>query len=184
MKIFRHLDNAFCALIHGHSRRDFDRVRIRRLRLLVQRQIQHLEREASNYDDLSFYVTSCRLSAQALTRRLESIVNRVDCEAYRVLLDQIQIDRFNLHARRKFQWDDWHALDDFDKTRIQRPVMTVIHPDSKHYGKLFEGLGERLTFDALHNERRFYIRYWHRLLALLFQLCARPSRSARGVNPP
>lgn len=181
---YRRLDDAFCALIHGHTRRDWNRVRLRRLRLLVQREISRLEREALRYDYQSFCATNNLLSAQALACRLESIVNRVDCEAYGILSNQLQIDRFNLHARRKFQWDDWHALDDLDKARIQRPVMPVVHPDSKQYGKFFKGLGERLTFDPLHDKRRFYIWYWHWLFAPIFRLFARLFRSARVISPP
>lgn len=184
MSIFRHLDDAYCALFYGHSRRDLCRVRIRRLRLLVEREIRKLEREAARHDDLSFYATSCRLSVQTLARRLERVVNRVDCDAYRVLLDQLLIERSNLHARRIFQWDDWHALDDLNKARIQCPVVTVVDPASKQYGKLLKGLGQRLAFDPLHDKRRFHIRYWHRHLAPLLQLSARPFRSTKVVSPP
>ena len=184
MTFLRRVDDAICVMRYGHARRDWDRVRIRRLRLLVQKEMRKLDREAARHDDLSFYATSCRLSAQALARRLERIVNRVDCDAYRVLLDHLLIERSNLHARRIFQWDDWHALDDFNKTHIESPVVPMVDPASKQYGKLLKGLGQRFAFDPLHDKRRFHIRYWHRLLAPLLQLSARRFRSTKVVSPP
>lgn len=184
MTFLRRVDDAICLMRYGHARRDWDRVRIRRIRMLVQREIRKLEREAARHDDLSFYETSCRLSAQALARRLERVVNRVDCDAYRVLLDQLLIERSNLYARRIFQWDDWHALDDLNKARIKCPVMPVVDPTSKQYGKLLKGLGQGLAFDPLHDKRRLHIRYWHRHLAPLLQLSARPFRSTKVISPP
>lgn len=178
------LADAFYGFRYGHTRRDIDRIRLARLRLLVRREIVRLEREAVRDDYFSFHATSCRLAAQTLARRLEGIVNGVDCEAYRVLLDHLLIERGNLNARRIFQWDYWHSLDDFNKSRIQCPVMPVVNPTSKQYGKLLKGLGESFTPDALHDERRFHIRYWHRWGSPFLRLFVRPFRSAKVISPP
>lgn len=176
--------DAYCGFRYGHTRRDIDRIRLARLRLLVRREIVRLEREAALEDYFSFHATSCRLAAQSLARRLEGIVNGIDREAYRVLLNQLKIERGNLNARRKFQWDDWHSLDDFNKARMQCPVMPVVDPTSKQYGKLLKGLGESFTLYALHDEQRFHIRYWHRWISPFLRLFVRPFRSAKVISPP
>lgn len=183
-RFLRRFDDAFCAMIHGHSRRDIDRIRLARLQLLVRREIARLERESARDDYFSFYSTSCRLAAESLASHLEGVIDSVDCDPYRILLDHLLIERGNLNARRIFQWDYWHSLDDFNKTRIKCPIMPVVDPTSKQYGKLFAGLCEGLTFDALHNKRRFDIRYWHRLIAPFIRLFVRPFRSAKVISPP
>lgn len=181
---YRRPDEAVSALVHRYTRRDWSRTRLWRLNLLVRRKISPLVRQAAPELNFSIYATSCRLSAQALARCLERVVNRVDCQAYRVLLDHLLIERSNLHACRVFQWQYWESLDDLNKARIQCPVMTVLDPTSKQYGKLLKSLGQRLAFDPLHDKRRFHIRYWHRHLAPLLQLSARPFRSTKVVSPP
>ncbi len=182
--LFRRLDNAACAFLTGHSRRDLDRVRLRRLKILVRREIARLEREAREHEHFSFRATSCRSLAQSLASRLEGIVDRVDGDAYRVLLDHLHIERINLHARRKFQWDDWHSLDDFDKARIHCPVMPVVDPASKQYGKLFKGLGDRRIFDPFHDKGGFRVWHWHSVPAPLFRWLVRPLQRAKVSGPP
>lgn len=183
-RFLRRFDDAFCAMIHGHSRRDIDRIRLARLRLLVRREIARLERESARDDYFSFHSTSCRLTAESLASHLEGIVDSVDCETYRILLDHLLIERSNLNAHRIFQWDYWHSLDDFNKARIQCPVMPVVDPTSKQYGKLLKGLGESFTLDALHDEQRFHIRYWHQWGSPFLRLFVRPFRSAKVISPP
>ncbi|MBB5703576.1 hypothetical protein FHS76_003483 [Ochrobactrum daejeonense] len=184
LKPLRRLDDAACAFLTGHSRRDLDRVRLRRLKILVRREIARLEREAREHEYYSFRATFCRSLAQSLASRLEGVVNRVDGESYRILLDHLHIERINLHARRKFQWDDWHSLDDFDKARIHCPVMPVIDPTGKQYGKLFEGLGDCRIFDPFHDKGGFRIRHWHRVLAPFFRWRARPLQRVKVSGPP
>ncbi|MCH4540180.1 hypothetical protein [Ochrobactrum sp. A-1] len=182
--LFRRLDNAACAFLAGHSRRDLDRVRLRRLKILVRREIARLEREAREHDYFSFRATSCRSLAQSLASRLEGVVDRIDGDAYRILLDHLHIERVNLHARRKFQWDDWHSLDDFDKARIHCPVMPVVDPAGKQYGKLFKGLGDRRIFDPFHDKGGFRVWHWHSVLAPLFRRLVRPWQRAKVSGPP
>ncbi|MCO7727340.1 hypothetical protein NJB93_12125 [Brucella intermedia] len=181
---FRRLDDAACALLTGHSRRDLDRVRLRRLKILVRREIVRLEREAREHEYFSFRATFCRSLAQSLASRLEGVVNRVDGDAYRVLLDHLHIERVNLHARRKFQWDYWHSLDDFNKARIHCPVMPIIDPASQQYGKLFEGLGDRRIFDPFHDKGGFRIRHWHRAVTPFFRWLVRPLQRVKVSGPP
>jgi hypothetical protein len=182
--LFRLLDNAACAFLTGHSRRDINRVRLCRLNILVRREIARLEREAREHDYFSFRATSCRSLAQSLTSRLEGVVDRVDDESYRVLLDHLHIERINLHARRKFQWDYWHSLDDFNKARIHCPVMPVVDPASKQYGKLFKGLGDRRIFDPFHDKGGFRVWHWHSVLAPLFRWLVRPLQRVKVSGPP
>lgn len=184
MRILRRVDDALCAFVFGHTRRDVNRIRLVRLRLLVRREIARLERESTTNEYFSFYATSCRLTAQSLMDRLEGVIDSVDCEAYSVLLDHLLIQRSNLHARRKFQWQYWDALDDFNKARIKCPILPVVDPASEYYGKLYEGLRQSRALDALHNERSFRVRYWHPLLPRISQTCSRLFRSARVVSPP
>ncbi len=184
LRFFRRLDNAFWAFTHGHTRRVIDRIRLARLRLLVRREISRLECEAALESYFSFHATFCRLAAQSLASHLEGIIDSVDCETYRILLDHLLIERSNLNARRIFQWDYWHSLDDFNKARIQCPVMPVVNPTSKQYGKLFTGLAKGLGFDALHDEQRFHIRYWHQLISPFLRTFVRPFRSAKVISPP
>ena len=184
MRFLRRIDDAFCAFVIGHTRRDINRIRLARLRVLVRREISRLERESATEEYFSFYATSCRLTAQSLMDRLEGVIDSVDCEAYGVLLDHLLIQRSNLHARRKFQWEYWDALDDFNKARVKCPILPVVDPASKYYGKLYEGLSQSFTLDTLHNERRFHIRYRHRLLPRIYQTFFRLFRSAKVVSPP
>lgn len=169
MKLLRRVDNAVCAFLTGHSRRDWNRVRLRRLKILVRREIARLNKEAKELDGFSFRASFCRSLAQSLAGRLEGIGNRVDGEAYRVLLDHLHIERVNLQASRKFKWDYWHSLDDFNKACIQCPVLPIVDASSEQYGKLFEGLGDRLIFDPFHHKRSFSIRHWHRFTVPLLR---------------
>jgi len=183
-KLRHRLSDAFSAFCYGHSRRDFDRARLRRLEILVRREISRLHREESEHEYFSFRATFCRVLAQSLASHLEGVVNRIDGDAYRVLLDHLHIERVNLHARRKFQWDYWHSLDDFNKARIHCPVMPVIDPASKQYGKLFEGLGDRRIFDPFHDESGFRVWHWHIRISPFFRWLVRPAQRLKVSGPP
>ncbi|WP_146119542.1 hypothetical protein [Phyllobacterium phragmitis] len=163
--LLRRFDDAACAFCHGHSRRDLDRVRRRRLLLLGQRLVASRERRAEwaeSFDDVLFFQSSADAAFDLLEHFHQSGGRLGDA----ALLEEIEIDRARLCARRV--WAHLCSRDGTHENVLEKwnaaPILS-----NKRYGKLFEGLGEKGVLRPFVHKLRIRVPYWHRVFSPLFR---------------
>lgn len=166
--------DAWCAFHYGHSRRDLKRVKIRRLTVLTQRHIRHHQAQATiarvEQGECSPAVANLELAlAQSFIDPLERLGNRVDGDAYCILLNKIEFQRYDLNAMRISERVNLSALNGSGNTHGDLAELPVIGSGSKHYGKLYKGLRKGSVFDTLNNKLGLGVGYWHNLVSPLGQ---------------
>lgn len=167
--------DAWCAFHYGHSRRDLKRVKIRRLTVLTQRHIRHHLGQATiarvEQGECGPAVASLELAlAQSFIDPLECLGNRVDGDAYCVLLNKIEFQRYDLNAIRISERVNLGALNGTGNAHGDLAELSVICPGGKHYGKLYKGLAKGGVFNALDNKLGLGVGYWHNLVSPLGQV--------------
>lgn len=175
-RLSRRLADALCAFRTGHSVRDLDRVRMRRLLLLGGRMAQRLRREARSFrgDALGDMVAGHRDElADKAERLVHALAQPGQREIATVLLHQLQVDRAHLYVVRMRQWRDVRADNGLGDEVVQRAhILPAL--SSERYGKLLEGLVEHRMLDPFEEKLRFCIRSGHRVLRaawVQFRLC-------------
>lgn len=165
-RLSRRFADALCAFRTGHSVRDLDRVRTRRILLLGRRMAERLRREAHSYrgDALGDMVASHReVLADDTERLVHALAKPGQREIAAVLLHKLQVDRAHLYIVRVRQWRDVRAGSGLDDDVVQRTHVLPAFSDER-YGKLLEGLVEHRMLDPFQEKLRFCIRSGHRFL--------------------
>lgn len=173
--MFKTIDNVCCAVRYGHTRRDWQRVRLRRLILLAKRHIAHhrMQADIAACERNDFGATAAHLElalAQSFTDALKDMGNRVDSDAYRILLDKIEFHRFDLEASHMRARINLASLDSANGTARDASEIALTALSAKHYGNLYKGLRQRSIFDAFHDKFGFCIRYWHGFISKIWQV--------------
>lgn len=181
-RLSRRLADALCAFRTGHSVRDLDRARMRRLVLLGGRMAQRLRREARSFrgDALGDMVASHRDElADKAERLVHALAQPGQREVAPVLLHQLQVDRAHLYVVRVRQWRDVRADNGPGDEVVQRAdILPAL--SGERYGKLLEGLVEHRMLDPFEEKLRFCIRSGHRVLRAVWgQFRLRILREAR-----
>ena len=164
----RRFADAFCAFVHGHSRRDLDRTKIARVRCLTLRGIARRKAREARWrefglDDLPMYR---EFSSQALENRLGEMAKSVNGPIYAALVRQVEIDRGSLHLARKDLWI---------RDEVSRAGLDGCHYDfepssvggGKLYGKLYEGLLNCGPLHLFDHQISFGTGYWHSVFSRL-----------------
>ena len=178
--LFRRLDDATCAFLTGHSRRDLDRVRRRRLYLLGRRLVASQQKDAewAQKWDEKLYLQS---SADASSDLLEQFEQSSGRRGGAALLYEIEIYRAWLGPRRI--WTQVRALDGSLEYVLQ-PLHTRSIVPNKLYGKLFDGLREEGVGYTFMNKLRLSVSRWHSVLTPFLRLRSLFSRHERLSGPP
>lgn len=178
--ILRRLDNAACAFLTGHSRRDLDRVRRRRLYLMGRRLVASRQKDAewAQKWDEKLYLQSSADASSDLLEQFEQSSGRCGGAA---LLDEIEIYRAALSPRRI--WTQVRTLDGSLENVLQPLHARSIVPH-KLYGKLFDGLREEGVGCTFMNKLGLSVSRWHRVLTPLLRLRSLFSRRERLSGPP
>lgn len=158
--LLRRLDDAFCAFRTGHSRRDLDRVRVRRLTLLGRRWVERQERIAAENEFFQEYFRGSAQSSRDLFEKYAQSRGRVGSAA---LLQSLEVERLCLRSRRIGLWAQVGSLDGPDEYTLQQLKAAPVFSD-EFYGKLYEGLREEFVLDPLQNKLRCGIRHGRRFL--------------------
>lgn len=142
----RRLSDAICAFRTGHSRRDLDRVRMRRFRLLGDRLAMRDERrsvDAGAWPHLGERYSDLAHTVRDLTDRVVVGRERIREAA---LLKHFELDRACLLSRRRNELLDWKPVEraaNVDGSHVEAAPV----PSPKLYGKLYEGLLEKRLLD-------------------------------------
>lgn len=172
--LLRCLDDAICAFVTGHSRRDLDRVRMRRFQLLAGRIVlRHYA--AAEATDWGFLATRLRASAQTVAELMDRVVVRRERIAEAALLQEFQIDRSSLYSRRRHDAFDRQILELSPDAQC-RALETLPVASPKLYGKLYEGLLEQVGPDLFLECSRFCARNGHRVLRCLMMFAEAATR--------
>jgi hypothetical protein len=165
MSLLRRLDDAVCALATGHSRRDLDRVRKRRLQILGGRMIVRRFERAERHDLFRDFLLADAESAMHLVRDIANGGHRLHGAA---LLQQLEVDRSLLRSARMRGWAQVDAVQRADEDAIEFLKTAPVFSD-ECYGKLHEGLLHRGVANRLQHHKRVCVRYWHELLHLFLR---------------
>lgn len=181
MKVFRRLDNACCAFLHGHSRRDLNRVRLRRIALLLRRAIAQ-EQRLLDCEGNELARDILQPSVDALRRDLECFVEskgRVPNSAFAQFL---HIRRASLQSRRLHELTRRYAVGEITQLPAQDiERLRVSTPEG--YGRLYEGLFEDRSKDGFLGKLCFS-RCDRHGFAPLFRRFTRCFRTGRNCAPP
>lgn len=138
MNLLRRIDDALCAFATGHSRRDLDRARRRRLRLLCERMLAEDRRRIAN-DDTGVLEAGLTPLVEAFRDDLDRFAKTGDREIHRLLAQRLDLRRASLHSRRLDELARRDAGSDiFDQALYQVRALSL--PATQGYGKLYEGL--------------------------------------------
>jgi hypothetical protein len=184
--LLRRLDDAWCALCTGHSRRDLDRVRMRRFRVLGDRLVARHLAEAvrpapAGFEELlSLFAERHREAASTV----QDLTNRVVVGRERIaegaLLQQFEIERSSLYSRRRDE--SLHREDlDVSAERQHRGLEALPVAAPELYGKLYEGLAKNVLCDFFLERARLAIWNGHRHLRRFDAGLRNCQRRTRGV---
>lgn len=167
MKLLRRLDDALCAFVTGHSRRDMDRVRMRRLALLGGRLSARLRREASVHRESLFLgdilAEHKSASADAADSLVRAILDHRDRSVAAILLAKLEVDRASLYTLHIGRGTQIRARGRLSEDTLKRLDAAFVRSNER-YGKLLEGLGKHRVLDALQHKLRLRIGNWHGFL--------------------
>lgn len=173
--------NAFCAFIHGHTPRDLQRVRQRRLQLLSERLIA-LKQKQIDKDEFGFLAAFEQPRLDAMQCNLHRAVNHADSLARRALIQNLTIARFQLHRQRFDEFVEVSMSHQLQQPHIHY-IESMLVPPPKGYGKLYESLEEDFIFDFLIRKLRFYWRYRHFYFTPVKRLWGRLVHKGAGASP-
>jgi len=185
-QLSRRFADALCAFRTGHSVRDLDRVRTRRLLLLGRRLLQSRRKVAEEAFLLPELFWASHRRAANLVRKLGKRGGRI---ARPALLQELEVERSSLRSSRMRAWAEVRSLDGSREDAVEELKAAPVFSD-EGYGKLLDGLGEERVLDSLQHKLRRGVRYWHRFLravSVRFHFCIHGklpnSLIARGRYP-
>lgn len=181
LRFFRRLDNAFWAFTRGHARRDIDRVRVRRIELLVRRVIAQ-EQRLLDREGNELVRDILQPSVDALRRDLECFVESKGRISHRLFAQFLHVRRACLQSRRLDDLTRRYAVGEITQLPAQDiERLRVSTPEG--YGRLYEGLLEERCEDGFLGKLRFGRCDRHGFAPLLKRM-ARCFRTGRSCAPP
>ncbi len=163
----RRLDDARCAFLHGHSRRDWDRVRVRRLLLLTQRSIARLDRDIVE-DETGILASGWSPVLRSLRGHAQRLDKGFERYSYGFLLKHIELQRASLRSHRLKGLADVEAGGNLFQSAFHY-VESLRVPPPEPYGRLYEGLAEKRASDHFFRQFGFYRLDRHHVFSQVFQ---------------
>lgn len=154
----RRLDDALCAFATGHSRRDIERVRRKRLALRAMRTARAMRAyvaATSGPDYLQDWLDELNAKTLASASAFDDVAHRLlvglECESEAALLNELYIHSAARYARaRRDLLDIDAAKGGLDVVAGEREALGVAPRESK--GKLHKGLTKQACLDFLYRQ--------------------------------